>query len=58
VPKNYQRFYRETVRASGLWEKELEFLDREFWKMNYWRKVENMIFGKTMWGARYKLLGR
>jgi hypothetical protein len=37
---------------------ELEFLDREFFKMNYWGKVENMVFGRTMWGVLGKLLGK
>jgi hypothetical protein len=46
------------VRASGLWDMELEFLDREFFKVNYWGKVEYMIFEKAMWGALGKLLGR
>jgi hypothetical protein len=46
------------VRASGLWDMELEFLDRKFFKMNYWGKVENLIFEKAMWGAWGKLLGR
>ena len=26
--------------------------------MNYWGKVEKMIFGKATWGAGSKLLGR
>jgi hypothetical protein len=46
------------VRANGLQDKELEFLDREFFKVNYFRKVENMIFEKATWGVLGKLLGR
>jgi hypothetical protein len=26
--------------------------------MNYWGKVENMVFGRTMWGVLGKLLGK
>jgi hypothetical protein len=37
---------------------ELEFLDRRFLKMNYWEKVRIIVFGKTMWGAGSKLLGK
>jgi hypothetical protein len=37
---------------------ELKFLDREFFKVNYWGKVENIIFGKATWGVLGKMLGR
>jgi hypothetical protein len=46
------------VRASGLWDMELEFLDSRFFNLNYWGKVETMIFGKAMWGVLGKLLSR
>ena len=46
------------VRAKGLRDKELEFFYRRFLKMNYFLKVEKMIFEKAMWGAGCKLLGK
>jgi len=44
------------VRANVLRDKELEFFHKRFLKMNYWGKVGILIFEKTMWGAKYKLL--
>jgi len=37
---------------------ELEFLDRRFFRMNYWGKVGIVLSGKTTWGAGTKLLGK
>jgi hypothetical protein len=41
-----------------LWDKELEFFARRFLEMNYFWKVEKMIFEKATWGVLGKLLGR
>jgi len=56
--KTISEFFGEKVRASGLRDKELEFLASEIFKVNYFGKVEKMIFGKATWGAGSKLLGR
>jgi hypothetical protein len=31
------------VRANGFWDMELEFLDRQFFEVNYWGKDEKVV---------------
>jgi hypothetical protein len=46
------------VRANDLRDMELEFFPRRFLEMNYFWKVEKVIFEKATWGVLGKLLGR
>ncbi len=39
--KNINEEFAAGMDASGLGEKELEFLDRRFFEVNYWGKVKN-----------------
>jgi len=54
--KNISEKIAVAVRANVLRDKQLEFFHKRFLKMNYWGKVGILIFEKTMWGAKYKLL--
>jgi hypothetical protein len=54
--KESSGFCGVAICASDLQDKELEFFHKRFLKMNYWGKVGILIFEKTMWGAKYKLL--
>jgi hypothetical protein len=44
------------VRASGLWDMELEFLDRRFFNLNYWGKVEKLTVNSFQFTVQWKWL--